>query len=62
MSFLKAKWERYYCCKSPKKVTFVDGEEIGFEGEIIEARANSHDTGDEFDHLIAHDLACTLES
>ena len=28
----------------------------------VESRANSHDLGDGFDHLIAHALSCTLES
>ena len=49
-------------CKSPKKVTFDDGKEIGLEGEIVESSANSHEVSDEFDHLIMHALSCTLES
>ena len=49
-------------CKSPMKLTFVINVRIGLEGEIVEAKVNSHDISDEFDHLIAHPLACTLLS
>ena len=41
-------------CKSPKKVTFDDGNGIGLEGEIVESRANFDNIDDDFEHLVAH--------
>ena len=32
------------------------------EGEIVEARPNSRDVDDDFEHLVAHAMSCTLES
>ncbi|XP_057548207.1 uncharacterized protein LOC130826654 [Amaranthus tricolor] len=49
-------------CKSPKKVTFDNGKGIGLEKEIVESRANSHNIDDDFEHLVAHAMSCTLES
>lgn len=33
----------------------------GMVNEVVEASANSHSIGDDFDHLIAYFTACTLE-
>ena len=49
-------------CKSPKEMTFDDSKGIGLKGEIVESRANSHNIDDEFEHLVAHAMSCTLES
>ena len=39
-------------CKSPEKVTFDDGKGIGLKRRIVESKANSHDIGDGFAHLL----------
>ena len=49
-------------CKSPKKMTFYNDAGIGLEGEIVEARSNSHVIGDSFDHLVSHALSCTFKN
>ena len=43
-------------------MTFDDGKGIGLKGEIVEARANSYNIDDDFEHLVAHAMSCTLES
>ena len=42
-------------------MTFVDDRIVGLEGEIVEASAISLTHGDEFEHIVAHAMSCTLK-
>ena len=35
---------------------------LGCRSKFVRARANSHNNGGDFDHLVAYSMACTLES
>lgn len=47
--------------ESPTGVTFVDDGRFGLEGKIVVPSTITHSVEGEFDHLISHTMAYTLE-